>query len=268
MQDAGGQNRQNVEDLLTIELGNQPFLQLVDRQALEAVAKEHAIALTNQTDAKDTIALGKFAGADYLLYVLVLKDKAAIRLVETATGQVKVDSAVLLSQDMALSLAAIREKVLAALRPESQARNRITVGIAEFPNRSGTDRSEKLGVELQKALRKRLSGQPWAVVLEREYPKVLLSEIELSRAGLVRGNAVESLPPADLVISGVMDDVSRVYEPNKPWAVRLDLNLRLQGRYSQVNATCHSDAIKAAADDILQQVEPFAPSVSLWDRRA
>ena len=35
-----------------IELANQPFLQLVDRQAIQAVLKEHAIALSNLNDTK------------------------------------------------------------------------------------------------------------------------------------------------------------------------------------------------------------------------
>ncbi len=158
--DKGDDDRQNIEDLLTIELGNQPFLQLVDRQALQAVMKEHSIALTNPGDAQSALSLGKFAGADYLLYVLVERDKvlptqrkASVRLVEVATGQAKVDDQVAVSENLALSMAAVREKVLAALKPESQAANRLTVGVAAFTNRSGTDRSDKLGIELQKALR-------------------------------------------------------------------------------------------------------------------
>ena len=65
-----GQSGENLEDLLMIELANQPFLQLVDRHATQAVLKEHAIALANMTDTKNALALGKFAGADYLLHVL------------------------------------------------------------------------------------------------------------------------------------------------------------------------------------------------------
>ena len=60
--------------------------------------KEHAIALSNLNDAKNASALGKFAGADYLLHVLIREkkagnDKASIRLVEVATGQVKLEEA-------------------------------------------------------------------------------------------------------------------------------------------------------------------------------
>ncbi|NLX99213.1 MAG: hypothetical protein GXY83_24005 [Rhodopirellula sp.] len=161
--ESSGHDRQILEDLLMIELGNQPFLQLVDRQTLQAVMKEHAIALGNRADTNDMIALGKFAGADYLLYLVVddntvlpTQPKALVRLVEVATGQVRVDDAVALSGNLPLSMAAVREKILAALRPDSQAANRLTVGIAVFPNRSGTGRSDQLGVELQKVLRERL----------------------------------------------------------------------------------------------------------------
>ena len=72
------------------------------------------------------------------------------------------------------------------------------MGIAAFTNRTGTDRSDKLGIELQKVLRNRLKDQAWAVVLERQYPTALLDEVDLARAGLVRDNAVETLPPAGL----------------------------------------------------------------------
>lgn len=218
---ADGENAANWEDLLLIELANQPFLEIVDRQALQAVLKEHAIALSNLSDPQKAVALGKFAGADYLLHVAPEKKTVAIRLVEVATGQVKREEQVTLGSDLALSAAAIREKVLAALRPDSQAANRLTVGIAAFVNHSVTNRSDKLNVELQKALRVRLKDKGWAVVLERQYPTELLAEVDLSRAGLVKNNSIEKLPPADLTISGRMEDIDKEYEPGKRWSVNL-----------------------------------------------
>ncbi len=113
--------------------------------------------------------------------------------------------------------------------------------------------------------------------MEREYPKVLLNEVDLGRAGLTGRDAVETLPPADFVISGGMDDVSRVYEPNKPWEVKLDLSLRLRGHVSQVTQTSRSDAIEAAADEIMGKIEEFrrqptsrtaVPEKELWRRQA
>jgi len=270
-------SRENVEDLLLLELGNQPFLQLVDRRMIEAVMKEHAIALSNRGDMKNAIALGKFVGADFLLRVLAENNKAAIRLVEVATGQVKLEQEVALAADLALSAAAIREKVLAAVKPESQAANRLAVGIAAFPNRSGTDRSDKLGVEMQAALRKRLRQEAWAVVLERQYPTALLEEVDLARTSLVRDKAIERLPPADLVILGTMQDVGREYVANQPWPVTLDLTFRLRGQSRQISQTCRSDAVEAAADGIVRKVDEFrrqpasrtaVPEKELWRRQA
>jgi hypothetical protein len=190
---AAEQDAANWEDLLAIELANQPFLQIVDRQALNAVLKEHAIALSNLNDPKNALALGKFAGADYLLHVAPEKKTAAIRLVEVATGQVKREEQLPLGNDLALSAAAIREKVLAALQPDSQAANRLTVGIAAFVNHSVTNRSDKLNGELQKALRVRLKDKGWAVVLERQYPTELLDEVELARAGKAAAGRLDDL---------------------------------------------------------------------------
>ena len=152
---------------------NQRFLQLVDRKNIQAILKEHAIALGNLKDTASAVALGKFAGADYLLHVLASNDKVAIRLVEVATRQVKLEQQFAVAGDLPLVAVSVREKVLAVVRPESQAAHRLTVGIAGFPNRSGTGRSDKLGIELQAALRKRLKDHPWAVVLERQYPTAL-----------------------------------------------------------------------------------------------
>ena len=272
-----GPSQKDLEDLLVMEVGNQPFLKLVDRQSLEAVMKEHSVALSNLGDANKAAALGKFAGADYLLHVVVAKDMASVRLIETATGQVKLEEEVKLTTDLALFSAAIREKVLAILKPESKIVNYLTVGITEFPNRSGTDRSDKLGIELQKALRSRLKDKAWAVVLERQYPTALLDEVDLARAGLVRGNAVERLPPADLVILGSLEDADREYEAGKPWAVKLDLTVRLRDHSSPIRAECRNDGIEAAADQIMAKIEEFrrqpasqtaVPEKELWRRQA
>ncbi len=277
-EDAEGRKAGNLDDLLAVEMSNQSVLRIVDRQKIQAVLKEHTITLSNAGNTQTAIALGKFAGADFLLHVLTEKNKAAIRLVEVATGQVKLEEQVALAYDLALSSAAIREKVLTALRPDSQAANRLTVGIAAFPNRSGTDRSDKLGIELQKALRSRLKDNAWAVVLERQYPTALLEEVDLARAGLVRDKTVEILPPADLVIFGSMEDANREYEPGKPWEVALDLTLRLRGHSEQIRQAFRSDLVDAAAAGIVRKIDEFrrrqpasqarVPEKELWRRQA
>ena len=249
------QQKDSFDDLLAVELSHQSVLRIVDRQKMQTILKEHAIALTNIGNAQNAIALGKFVGADCLLHVSMGKKTAALRLVEVASGQVKVEGEVALRDDLTLSAVAIREKVLAALRPESQAAHRLTVGIAAFPNRSGTDRSDKLGIELQKALRKRLQERPWAVVLERQYPTSLLEEVDLARSGLVRQHAVETLPPADLVILGTLEDIGREYAPDKPWDIKADLTLRLRDKSIPILAKCRSNAIETAADDILKTID-------------
>ena len=51
-----------------------------------------------------------------------------------------------------------------------------------------------------------------------------------------------------------MEDADKQYEPGKPWAVTLDVTLRLRERGSQVRQTCRSDAIEAAADRIMERI--------------
>jgi hypothetical protein len=100
---------QSIDDLLAVEMARQSLLQIVDRQRMQAVLKEHAISLGNTCNAKNAIALSKFVGADYLLHVFLEKKTAAVRLVEVAGGQVKFEGQVALRDDLALSAAAIRE---------------------------------------------------------------------------------------------------------------------------------------------------------------
>jgi len=277
VQDEAARKDESLDDLLTVELSHQSVLQIVDRQKMQDVLKEHAIALGNTGNTKNAVALGKFVGADYLLHVQLGREAAAIRLVEVAGGQVRLEGEVALRDDLTLTAAAVREKVLAAVRPESQAVNRLTVGIAAFPNRSGTDRSDKLGLDLQQALRKRLQERPWAVVLERQYPTALLEEVDLARLGLVRENGVERLPPADLVILGTLEDVGREYEPGKPWEVKLDLTLRLRDKSSQVERRFRCDAVESAAEEIMAKIDEFrrqpisraaVPEKEVWRRQA
>ena len=254
-----------MEDLLMIELGNQPFLQAGGSAGPPGghEGTRHRAEQPGRHERRDCLGQvrrGRLpalrAGGKRQAHRH--QTKASVRLVEVATGQVKVDEQVALSDDLALSLAAVREKVLAAVRPESQAANRLTVGIAAFPNRSGTDRSDKLGIELQKALRKRLSAtslgpSSWSGSIRRScwkrstWPGRDWSATTPSR----------KLPPADLVISGSMEDVGREYEPGKPWEVKLDLTLRLRGHSSQVSQTFRSDAIEAAADELMRKIDEF-----------
>ena len=65
--------------------------------------------------------------------------------------------------------------------------------------------------------------------------------------------------------------------PGKTWAVKLDLTLRLRGRSSQIGRECRSDAIEAAADDIMQKIDKLrrqptsqaaVPEKELWRRQA
>ncbi len=98
----------------------------------------------------------------------------------------------------------------------------------------------------------------------------------MARSGLARG-APETLPPADLVIFGSMEDADREYAPGKPWAVKLDLTLRLRDKSRQIVQTCRSDAVEAAADRIMKKIDEFRrqPTLQtavaekeLWRRQA
>ncbi len=99
----------------------------------------------------------------------------------------------------------------------------------------------------------------------------------MGRAGIVGGKTAETLPPADFVLSGAIEDVGREYEAGRPWKVRLDLTLRLRGHRGQLRQTFRSDAIEAAANELMPKIEEFrrqpasqsaVPEKELWRRQA
>lgn len=242
-----------VEDILLSEMASQAYMRLVDRSELKKVLQEHSLSLAGLAERNNAAQLGKITGAEFLLFVTVSNEKAAGRLVEVSSGKVLMEDHVKLRPDLPLAAAALREKTLAALKLTPEKRDRLTVGIAAFPNRSGTDRSDKLGLELQKALRARLQQEKWAVVLEREYPTGLLAEVELTRVGLAKGTA-DQLPPADLVITGTMEDVTRQYSADKPWEIKLELTIRLHAQSVSEQLICQSDRIESAADEVVNKI--------------
>jgi curli biogenesis system outer membrane secretion channel CsgG len=190
---------ETIGDVLFAEMSAQSRVALVERAALQRILREYDLGLSGQT--KDAMAVGKLVGADFLLFAWAEAGKLAIRLVEVASGKVLLEEAAPAGKDLFLAAAAIRERVLKALQLEPEIKERLTIGITAFPNRSGTDRADKLGIQLQAALRERLRQEKWATVLERQYPTHLLEEVELARLGLAKG-PTENLPPADLVVCG------------------------------------------------------------------
>lgn len=264
-------------DVLFAELSAQPFFQLVERQALRDIVREQEIGFAGLTDAKSAIAVGKLIGAELLLFVQAKPGNASLRLVEVGTGKVLLEEELAMKKDLFLTAAAVRERILKALRPGDTIAHRVTVGIAAFANKSGADRSDRLNAELQKALRVKLRRQPWATVLERQYPTGLLEEVDLARLGLARG-ATEDLPPADMAAFGTLEDVSKDYGAKKGWEVKLELFIRFRERVTELSLACQSTKVADAADRIVKHMDTVRrgasspgtgqPEAEIWRRHA
>ncbi len=246
----------NLAEVLFSEMAAQSQVRLVERAALQAILDEQKLSLAGLAQGEKAVAVGKLLGADHLLFAEGTARDVAIRLVDVADGKVRLEERVALGKDPFLAAASIREKVLRALSAQPEPKDRLTVGIAAFPNRSGTDRTDKLGIRLQELLRARLRQERWATVLERQYPTGLLDEVELARLGLAKGHA-ENLPPADLVIFGTMEDASREYRADQPWEVKLDLSFRLGNKSTRLRRVCKSNGLEAAADEIAKAIQAF-----------
>jgi tetratricopeptide (TPR) repeat protein len=171
------------------------------------------------------------------------------------TGKIVLEEDMNTYEDIFLTSAVIREKVIKALKLKPNITECHTVGIISFINKSGTDRSDKLNLELQKSIRQRLRSETWATLLERQYPTGLLEEVELDRMGLTKDN-VEKLPPADMVIFGTLQDISRSYKGNT-WDVNIELLVRLEKRTASFTITCHSDCLEETAKRIVEEINNF-----------
>ncbi|MCK4830276.1 hypothetical protein KA005_81915, partial [bacterium] len=178
-----GSRYENIEDILTVDMSDQGFLQLVERAQLKLILKEHEIGLSALVDNNKAIQVGNLVGAEYLLFVKIYHNRASIRLIEVRTGKIVLEEVLNTYEDIFLTSAAIREKVIKALKLKPNITECHTVGIISFINKSGTDRSDKLNLELQKSIRQRLRSETWATLLERQYPTGLLEEVELARMG-------------------------------------------------------------------------------------
>jgi len=250
-----GSRYENIEDILTVNMSAQGFLQLVERAQLKLILKEHEIGLSALVDNNKAIQVGNLVGAEYLLFVKIYHNRVSIRLIEVRTGKIVLEEDLNIYEDIFLTSAAIREKVIKALKLKPNITECHTVGIISFINKSGTDRSDKLNLELQKSIRQRLRSETWATLLERQYPTGLLEEVELARMGLTKDN-VEKLPPADMVIFGTLQDVSSSYKGNT-WDVNIELLVRLQKRTASFTITCQSDRLEETAKRIVEEINNF-----------
>ena len=143
-------------------------MQLVERTQLKIILEEQKISLSGLADNSKAIQIGKLAGAEYLLFIKIDHQKVSIRLIEVQKGIILLEVEVEPYEDVFLTSAAIREKVIDALNLKPNVTERHTVGIVSFINKSGTDRSDKLNLELQKSIRQQLRSETWAILLERQ----------------------------------------------------------------------------------------------------
>ena len=242
-----------IGDALYAGLGNRPGVQLVERDALTLILREQRVSLSGAVAPEQAVAVGRIAGADWLLTVTPQDGKLGLRLVRTRDGAVRLEEALTARRDPFLSAAEIRQRVLRAFRPSPDLAERLTVGITAFVNRSGTSRNDAFNGTLQIALRERLRAEPWATVLERQYPTALLDEADLARLGLSQG-AKDDLPPADLLIMGSMEDATNEYSARVALGVKLDVLVRLRSATAPLTLTCRADRPDRAAQAILAKV--------------
>ena len=252
--DSGAQAKAaaDLEAALPVELALLPDVELVERAALDRILKEQKLSLSGLADPKSAVKVGQLAGADLLLFVEPRDGKVSVRLVEVNTAKVLLEEPLSVKEDPFLTAVAVRERIAVVLHPDRNVR-RLTVGIVDFVNKSGTERSDTLNIELQKALRERLRQETWAIVLERQYPTALLEEKDLARLGLSRG-APDNLPPADIVIMGAVEDVRAELTANRMWEVYVEVRIRIKGVLTELATKCPANRSSIAVEFIVTKL--------------
>jgi len=138
------EQNQRLADLVLVELANAPGLDLVERQALNAVLTELSLSLTGLVRAKDAVRVGKLLKADWFLLGTGTKiggtNSVVVRIVDVQTGILR--NAAVFSADQPLpQLAADMAAFIKQSRQDAaSAKTRLYLAIGGFADLSLNNR--------------------------------------------------------------------------------------------------------------------------------
>jgi hypothetical protein len=201
------QNRQ-LGDLVIAKLTSLPGLELVERQALDAVLHEAELSLSGLVRAKDAVRVGKLLRADWFLLGTRSTSHGSnaivARLVEARTGIMR-DVGIFPFEQVTPQLAAqLGDFVRQCREAGTNAKPREYLALGAFQDLSVNNHQADLPTQLRTRLVAAYRGSE-ITLLEREYVDTLLKEVRLDLAGLTEDagtNPVPRLQPAFWLVDG------------------------------------------------------------------
>jgi hypothetical protein len=243
------------EDILLAELSFEPCLQLIQSLKLRLALEENGIDTNAPADDETAPQLARLAGADYLLSVNSCSDGVSVTLVDVSTGALLWEEELTLHEDVFLTCAAIREKIIRLLDLEPDITEQLTVGVTELKGGEATPRSKTFNARLQKAIRDRLRQQPWATVLPRQQATHGIRQRKPPPLD-VHETIPEGPPLLDLVVFTTLEQTADEREA-KVWNVNSELFLPLTKRTSSFAFTYTSYKEDQAAQYIVQTIDQY-----------
>jgi hypothetical protein len=254
------QQNRNVGDLVLAQLTGAAGLELVERQALDAVLNELQLSFSGLVRAKDVVHAGKLLRADWFLLgtpaVVNGTNVAVIRIVDARTGVMR-DAAMIPSGEGAPALASmlaafVRQSRQAAADPKP----RSFLAIGSFEDLSVNSRQAALPRQLRSHLTAAFQ-RGGVAMLEREFVNTLLKEMYLDLAGLTE-ESVTNAPKPMQAAYWLVDGFYQSYETTN-LQVELVLNVRrMFGRSQRFELREKPGeplfrAVKGAIDQVMKQ---------------
>ncbi len=258
-------------DLLTAELSGAKGLELVERQTLAAVLREHELSFSSIVRAKDAMQIGKLVRADWFLlgkpYPMGGTNLMVLRIVDVPTGIMRDITVLPTGDNVARTASAAATFVRQSREAATNFTPRVFLAIGGFADVGVNARQTTFPGQLRAYLVNAYQNST-VTLLERELVSSLLQEIELDLAGLAESHTGNAPPPLRSTF-WLVDGYFQSFE-NTGFEVELRLQVkRAFGGASRFTFRGAPEAVlpqaKTALDQTLAAADPRVPGPTRRD---
>ncbi len=225
-------------EFLTIELGKDRRLTLVERNKIDEILKELELTLFGLGPKDRAIQIGRLLGAQIMVVGELEKKRGIIQikvdLVQPSTGNIlgeenlrcKEKELFSYQKTLAKCLRKDLNVALAGLKPKEK---RNTIAVLQFRNTSQFDRLDPLEVELPEMIMADLKRVGGLLLLERSHIDKIIQEAHLGESGLIEDATAQKALGADILIGGSFCEMPQPGQPMEDSALKIEVVVRKQG---------------------------------------
>lgn len=261
---------------LSKRLAEHEHLQLVNREHIDAVLKEHERSRAGLI--QRPIEGGKLVGAEYLVYIAsagssptFANTKVSLILVQTATGNVLVERAWHIQnhpeQNMAPRARAASDLVKGRITKAERSGDQSAATVLSILDRNESDRLRFLRGSLRSTIEQILAEAGWRV-LRRRHLDIVSKETRLNTVGLVRPNTRVLASAARLTVSAKYRERLASDKLFSKTPIELALTFREQGQERSKQFTFTLDTIDQLQGKLRSAVPDRAPAAATTDKPA